>query len=184
MFANNLTPASSSTANKKFLLLFFICCALPFVAAKFALEFSWFSAGATNKGQWLEREIQVLPPSNQLQPHWRLVYVQAKICDASCELALYTMQQIDSGLGRQQTQLNNLLLADKIPPQLTRFTNIQWHPVNLTLPELQNHILIVNQQGVALLRYPTIQDQAHMFSVGKDIRADLRHLMNYDRNNL
>lgn len=182
MLANNLTPATAPSANKKFLLLFFICCALPFVAAKLALEFSWFAAGATNKGQWLEREIKVLPASTQT--HWRLVYVQANSCDASCELALYTLQQIHSSLGRKQIQIHNLVLADQSPPQLTRYAHIEWQAANLALPELQNHIVIVNQQGVALLRYPAIEDQAHMLTVGKDIRADLRRLMNYDRSNL
>jgi hypothetical protein len=182
MLANNLTPAIAPFANKKFLLLFIICCALPFVAAKLALEFSWLAAGATNKGQWLEREIKVLPASTQT--HWRLVYVQANNCDASCELALYTLQQIHSGLGRKQVQINNVILADKMPQQLAHFASIQWQPTNVALPELQNHIVIVNQQGLALLRYPAIHDQAHMLAVGKDIRADLRRLMNYDRSNL
>lgn len=184
MLANNLTPISAQSANKKFLLLFFLCCSLPFIAAKLALAFYWLPVGVTNKGQWLEQEIQLLPVAAPTPQHWHLVYVQEQRCSLHCELALYAIQQIKSGLGRQQDQVGALILADKTPEQLAHFSTIQWLPFSANSTELQGHIFIVNQQGLALLRYPVVSDNEHMLMIGKDIRADLRRLMAYDRSSL
>ena len=165
----------------KFLLLFFLCISLPFVAAKLALHYGWFNSGTNNKGHWLEREIQLLPATAHTKQHWHLVYVQAQQCDASCELALYTMQQLYIGFGRKQTALSTLILAEQAPAQLAKFPSIAWQAPTTSVPELQNQILIVNQQGLVLLRYPVPLDQAGMLVVGKGIRTDLLRLMNYDR---
>jgi hypothetical protein len=170
-------PLSKST----FLLLFILCCSVPFIAAKLVLEFGWFNSDTSNKGQWLDREIQMLPGDERTQLHWHLVYVQASECDANCETALYMMQQLYIGLGRKQDEINTLVVADRAPQQLAKFSHIKWQaPLSLT-PELQHHILIVNQKGLALLRYPVTTDPAAMLVIGKGIRTDLLRLMNYDR---
>jgi Uri superfamily endonuclease len=175
-----MTIINRSLSKSRFLILFFLCSSVPFIAAKLALEFGWFSSGVKNKGHWLERDIQLLPATEK-QQHWHLVYVQAQQCDASCELALYTLQQLYIGLGRKQEQISALILADQAPAQLANFPVLKWQtPLALT-PELQNQILIVNQKGLVLLRYPVSLDPAGMLIVGKDIRTDLLHLMNYDR---
>lgn len=175
---------SVSYKNKKFLLLFFVCCSLPFIAAKLALSFAWFPSGVTNKGQWLERDVQMLPPSNNTQEHWHLVYVQAQECDDVCELSLYGLQQIYSGLGRQQNQISAVIIATNSPPQLNRFPALKWQSSAASITELQNHIFIVNQDGLALLRYPIINDKENLLAIAKDIRTDLLRLMNYDRGSL
>lgn len=177
----NSNAVPSKNNNRHFLLLFFICCALPFVAAKLALTHSWFPSGVTNKGQWLDHEIQLLPIIEDQKQHWHLVYVKSKTCDADCELALYTLQQIYSGLGRQQEQVSAAIVAEKTPEQLTKFPSVKWFLPSADVTNLQDQIVIVDHQGIAILRYPVASDQQHMLSIGKDIRTDLRHLMAYDR---
>jgi hypothetical protein len=174
----------SISRNRSFLLLFFVCCSLPFIAAKLALSFAWFPAGVTNKGQWLERDVQLLKTSNNAQEHWHLVYVQAQECDALCELSLYGLQQIYSGLGRQQNQISAVIIAANSPPQLSRFPALKWQSPSTSLSGFQNHVFIVNQDGLALLRYPVINDKQSLLVIAKDIRTDLRRLMNYDRSSL
>ena len=183
MQANNPSQFSLQEPNRKFLLLFFLCCSLPFIAAKLALEFSWFTPGVTNKGQWLEKNVQLLPVTQQHFPQkrWSLVYVQAQKCNRSCELALYTLQQIYIGFGRQQEQLNSLIIADQAPSQLTAYPAVQWQNNDVQLSELEGNIFIVNLQGLAILRYPVVQDREQMLTIGKYIRTDLQHLMAYDR---
>jgi hypothetical protein len=176
-----MSSVNPSLSKSNFLLLFFLCSSVPFVAAKLVLEFGWFNAGANNKGHWLEREIQLLPAAEQTQKHWHLVYVQAKQCEASCELALYTLQQLYIGLGRKQDEISALIIAEQSPPQLAKFSSIKWQAPVVLVPELENQILIVNQQGLVLLRYPVALDTAGMLVVGKDVRTDLLRLMNYDR---
>lgn len=177
-----MTKANQSISKSKFLFLFILCISVPLIAAKLALEFGWFNPGTSNKGQWLEHEIQLLPPNAQGQLHWHLVYIQAQQCDASCEIALYTMQQLYIGLGRKQDEVNTLIVAEQAPAQLTKFSSIAWQAPITSTPELRNQIVIVNQQGLILLRYPVTLDPAGMLTVGKDIRTDLLRLMNYDRN--
>jgi hypothetical protein len=91
------------------------------------------------------------------------------------------MQQIYMGLGRQQDQVHVLIVADKTPAQLPHYATVHWQKNNIQRPDLQDHILIVNQQGLPILRYPAIQDSEKMLIVARDIRADLRRLMAYDR---
>lgn len=196
MPTNNISSMSSSLRSNKFLLWFFLCCSLPFVAAKLALEFSWFTAGVGSRGQWLESEIQLLPQtaksnrhisnhqaSNQqeLQPHWRLVYVPARQCDSACELALYTMQQLYFGLAGQQENVGLTILADQIPQQLSDFPAINWQAAHASLNSFHNQIFIVNRQGIAILRYTAAQDRQQMLQISKDIRKDLRRLLAFDR---
>src|SRR6478609_8594191 len=168
MYIDNNSAIPLRHPNKKFFLLFFICCSLPFIAAKLALEFSWFTPGVTNKGQWLEDGVKLFPGDHK--QHWHLVYVQAQACNRNCELALSTLQQIYMGLGRQQDQLNVMLIADQAPSQLTHYPAVHWQTSDIHLAELQEHILIVNQDGLAILRYAVAHDQEHMLVVGKDIR--------------
>ncbi len=175
--ALNSRPLGKST----FLILFLLCSSVPLIAAKLVLEFGWFKAGANNKGQWLEREIQLLPSALHSEKKWHLVYVQAQQCDTTCELALYTMQQLYIGFGRKQDEVSALLVAEESPSQLAKFSSIKWHAPAASAPELQNQIVIVNQQGLVLLRYPVTSNPAGMLVVGKDIRTDLLRLMNYDR---
>lgn len=183
MQMNNISAKQPSLDRNRFLLWFLLCCGLPLVAAKLALEFSWFTAGVGSRGQWLENEIHLLPQSNSKEPqqHWRLVYVQAQECNSHCELALYTMQQLYLGLMGQQEKIGLAILADKIPQHLGDFPAIAWQLAPAGLNSFQNQIFIVNRQGIAILRYPALQDQQQMLQLGKDIRKDLRRLLAFDR---
>ena len=180
--------------SRTFFLLFCLCAIVPLAAAKLSLTMGWFSHSGTNKGIWMEKEIQLLPDMTNLQGntfysaevHWRLVYVQAEICDTYCEQALLTLQQLYSGLGRKQLKIKPLLLAPpqsnvKQTAQLQQWPNIDWQPASFVVPELQNHIVIVNQRGLVLLRYPITASPEQMRDLAKDIRTDLLHLINYDR---
>lgn len=179
MSTNNISPISTRSSARKFLLWFFLCCSLPLVAAKLAVEFSWFTGGINNKGQWLEQEIQLLSVSPG--PHWYLVYIPAHECDLSCEGSLSLLQQIHLSFGRQQQEIVPLILAAKAPPQLGYFPSLTWRAASAQSADLHNQIFIVNRKGIAILRYPAARDQQQMLSVGKDIRTDLRRLLAYDR---
>lgn len=184
--------------SRQFFLLFCMCAVVPLVAAKLSLALGWFSNTGTNKGVWMEKEIQLLPDSvmsaeegvDNTNVHWRLVYVQAEQCDQSCEQALLTLQQLYSGLGRKQLKIKPLILAAQIPAQqnpvkqptqLKKFPDVSWQSGLVPVPELQHHIVIVNQRGLVLLRYPATGTPEQMRDLAKHIRTDLLHLINYDR---
>jgi hypothetical protein len=149
----------------------------------------WFSQGGNNKGQWLQHEIQLLPDASlsakensvSSNVHWHLVYVQAAACDQACEQALYTLQQLYSGMGRKQLKIKPLVMAAQEPAQLKQFPAIGWQSEQSVATELQNQIVIVNQRGLVLLRYPVADSPEHMRDLARDIRTDLLRLINYDR---
>lgn len=180
--------------SRKFFILFILCAAVPLVAAKLSLSMGWFGGGGNNRGQWLQHEIQLLPDvthssqNNSGQDnfanasvHWHLVYVQAAVCEQQCEQALFTLQQLYAGMGRKQLTIKPLVMAPQQPAQLKQFPAISWQPEPKIANELQNHIVIVNQRGLVLLRYPVADSPEHMRDLARDIRTDLLRLINYDR---
>jgi len=175
-------------SSRKFFILFIACAAIPLLAAQLSLSMGWFQQGSTNKGQWLQHEIQLLPDTHSSAPnnpdinvHWHLVYVQADVCDQQCEQALFTLQQLYSGMGRKQLKIKPLVMAQQQPEQLTKFPAIDWQREPSAASELQNQIVIVNQRGLVLLRYPVVENPEQMRDLAKDIRTDLLRLINYDR---
>lgn len=167
--------------SRKFFALFIACALVPLIAAKISLEMGWFSQATVNKGQWLEHEIQLLPAAQPLAANWRLVYVRSSDCNDECDHALHAMQQLYTGLGRKQLNIEPLFLSAKEIPESKQFPAINVLIDTQPITELDNQIVIVNQQGLVLLRYPVNGDSEQMKNVAKDIRADLLRLMNYDR---
>jgi hypothetical protein len=168
--------------SRKFFTLFFICALVPLIAAKLSLITGFLGHKSNNKGAWLAHEIQLLPNTLAANERWRLVYVQSsEECDQHCDKALTILQQLYVGLGRKQLGIKPLVIATKSPEALSRFPALSWQPESKPVDELKNQIVIVNQQGLVLLRYFVADDAEKMQTTAKDIRSDLLHLMNYDR---
>ena len=176
--------------SRKFFMLFIACALIPIVAAKMSLSQGWFQEGSTNKGQWLQHEIQLLPDANSnnnhdliSDVHWHLVYVQGteSECAKECEQVLFTLQQLYAGMGRKQIKIKPLIMAQQKPLQLNQFPAIGWLPEPAAAAELENQIVIVNQRGLVLLRYTFTAGVEQLNALAKDIRTDLLRLINYDR---
>ena len=167
--------------SRKFFTLFIACALVPLVAAKVSLAMGWFSHSSINKGEWLEHDIQLLPVASSMAAHWRLVYVRASDCNQECDQALHVLQQLYTGLGRKQLNIEPLFLSPINQVGFKQFPAVNVLVNTQLQPELENQIVIVNQQGLVLLRYPVSGDVEQMKTTAKDIRADLLRLMNYDR---
>lgn len=169
-------------SSRKFFVLFFLCCSLPVAAAKLYLDSGWASHGSTNnKGRWLRQNIQLLEQDKTITQHWYLVYVQSDVCTQVCEKGLYTLQQVYTAFGRKQINIKPLVLSHYKFTQLENFPALEWKAKSQAITELENTLVVVNQHGLAILQYPVVDDMAHMMKTAKDIRADLRRLMSYDR---
>lgn len=173
---------------RKFFIIFIACAAVPLVAAQLCLSMGWFSQGSTNKGEWMQHDVQLLSTASSEsenllneQVHWHLVYVQPDDCKQECEQALFTLQQLYAGMGRKQLKIKPSIMAQQKPIQLNQFPAVEWLPEPAVAAELKNQIVIVNQRGLVLLRYPVATDAEHMNALAKDIRTDLLRLINYDR---
>lgn len=176
-------------SGKRFFLLFFLCALVPFAAAKLSLSYGWFNNGATNKGQWLEHEIKLIPALANGDMHWSIAYVTAKKCEASCLDAVRLLQQLYAGLGRKQLGAQVLLAtADAANIEIVKqhFPTIKTaliqQDVQKQFPPFEQQFVVINQQGVALLQYSTAEKLPAQ--VAADIRSDLLRLINYDRSRL
>jgi hypothetical protein len=167
--------------SRKFFSLFVLCALIPLAAAKLSLELGWFSQAAVNKGQWVEHDIELLPDVSSTAAAWRLVYLAPKDCAESCTQVLYSLQQLYLGLGRKQLQIQPIIMAPSKLEQLENYAALEWSPNNVSQHELHDQIVIVNRDGLALLRYPVPNAREEMRNLAQDIRTDLLRLMNYDR---
>jgi hypothetical protein len=162
-------------AKKKFLLLFLLCSLLPLAFAQAFLSLGWFGGATTNKGQWLSEEILLLPKASG-DVHWRLVYVSDKPdCDVLCQNAHYGMQQVYTALGRKQQHLE-LWQSGGTQPQ-----KLLWQANPVGADTLQQKLVLVDLNGLALMTYPVSDDKTHMVQTGKAILTDLNKLLKYDR---
>lgn len=181
---------------RRFFLLFFLCAIIPVAAAKLSLSLGWFSAGATNKGKWLDNELQFIPALKKGDVHWTIAYVNIGPCAQSCEAAAALLHQLYAGLGRKQLGVQAMFISDDktaLGKIGNRFAAMNVIPLPIELnhvvesaPQthvpLHHHFFIINQHGIALLRYPL--DDAAPANVAADVRADLLRLYNYDRSRL
>ncbi|MCC5852259.1 MAG: hypothetical protein JJU30_05445 [Alkalimonas sp.] len=167
----------------KFLSIFLPICLLPLLLAKLALHFEWFEGGTASQGEWMPEEVFVLPGLEAHEKVWRLAVIPANDCTERCQQGLHTVQQLFIGLGRKQVQVQPWLLstepADTI---LQQYPVFQQQPgANSSHAAVQNYIVIVDVQGLALLRYPLPNDEQLPADIARAIRSDLLKLMNYDR---
>lgn len=167
--------------SRKFFSLFLLCALIPLVAAKVSLAMGWFNQTSVNKGYWLEREIELLPDVGHDEAAWRLVYLTPEDCALTCNQTLYSLQQLYTGFGRKQLNILPIVVASSQPETLNEYSAITWIKKNFTAHELHDQIVIVNREGLALLRYPVHADREQMKAVIQDVRTDLLRLMNYDR---
>lgn len=167
-------------SKQRFLSLFVLVAAVPLLLAFVMLKSGWYQAGVNNKGVWFEQEVRLLPAITPPQAHWRLVYLQPTRCDKACEAVEHLMQQIDLALGRKQDQLDLVVLTEQPVNQVTKkpqMSFIQRSFAGLTAGSL----IIVDQQGLALLYYPLPDVPEQLPLSGKDVMADLQKLLKFDR---
>ncbi len=169
-------------AKQKFISLFVLCCLLPLAAAWLVLTSGWYQGGVNSKGQWLAAEIRLLPAVPATAPHWRLVFVAPASCQQYCAQTLQLMTQIHTALGRKQQQLSLLVVAAELPSGLAAGLpkGVQFQQSDVTGLQIGS-LVLVEQQGLALLQYPLPMQPQQFPLTGKAVMADLKKLMNYDR---
>ncbi len=167
-------------SKQRFLSLFLLVAAVPVLLALVLLKSGWYQAGVNNKGIWFEQEVRLLPATTPSQAHWRLVYLQPQRCDRAWEAVEHLMQQVDLALGRKQDQLDLVVLTEHPATQQADKSQISF--IQRSFAGLAaGSLMIVDQQGLALLHYP-LPDAAEQFPLlGKDVMADLQKLLKFDR---
>lgn len=141
---------------------------LPVVLAALTLRQGWYEPGTRNKGQWLSKDVYLLQPLPSSQSKWRLVYLEARQCEAVCQQVPMLMQRIRSALGRNLDKLALVQLVDEPAPEAGA--------------EIKTgDIMLVDSQGLAILRYEVPANTAQWPLFGKAVLSDVQQLLKYQR---
>jgi len=123
----------SNAASKKTLIIMVAVFVLPVVLAKLALDNDWFTKGATNKGQLLAPTIDMSALLENAEPKWRLLYVMPSKCDAVCENALFSINQVWLALGKESDRAQAVVVTTASSDQ-TAIAALEDYPFVETLP--------------------------------------------------
>jgi hypothetical protein len=163
--------------SKTFFSLFAALAGVPLLLAYLILELNWFTPAATNKGEFLPKEVSV--DLKLEKPTWSIVYQpQKNDCDQQCEELLYGLNQTYIALGKLQKRVNAWVMAENF--DISDFPAAQLNKT--TNPELSNdYIYIVDPRGKVILRYAGTTNREETIKTSKDILSDLKKLLNYAR---
>lgn len=146
---------------------------LPVVLAALTLSQGWYEAGTRSKGHWLSQEIYLLQPLPSHQSQWRLVYLEASRCEEECRQVPVLMQRIQSALGRNLDKLALVQLGSDSPSS-------EMH-AKLGTEMKAGDLMLVDPQGLAILRYEVPTNTAQWPLFGKAVLSDLQQLLKYQR---
>lgn len=168
---------------KKALVLVIITFILPVLSAKVVLDMGWFNKGVTNNGELLTQEVRTdwLDYGGQ----WRLIYTLPTICDAECQYALFQLNQIPVGIGRERKRVASILLLPQSQSQLTiegenitkQVLSLEQEQVMSSLPFVNQAIYLVDPLNNLILAYPLASEKSAQITQSKGLFSDLRKLM-------
>jgi hypothetical protein len=171
------------------LILIFV---LPVGLAKLALEYEWFTRGATNKGELLQPVITTTALLGELPPKWRILYTLPNHCDPACQNTLYSAQQIWVALGKESHRVEVTLV---VTPDSDQNVLVEWQN-NLDVRVLHTETAMVRgvlgegaNQGLflvdtlnnAMLRYPIYGQPQEAILQSRSILSDLKKLLKLSR---
>ena len=141
---------------------------LPVVLAALTLHQGWYEPGTRSKGHWLHQEIYLLQPLPAHQHQWRLVYLVAPRCEGQCRQVPVLMARIQAALGRNLDKLDLVQLTDTPPRGVNGAVRA-------------GDMMLVDSQGLAILRYEVPASTAAWPLLGKAVLSDLQQLLKYQR---
>tara|TARA_Y100000296_G_scaffold2208_1_gene2435 strand:- start:69 stop:608 length:540 start_codon:yes stop_codon:yes gene_type:complete len=176
----------SNTASKKTLIIMVAVFVLPVVMAKLALDNDWFTKGATNKGQLLAPTIDMSALLKGAEPKWRLLYVMPNECDAVCENALFSINQVWLALGKESDRAQAVVVTTASSDQgaiaaLADYPFVETLSVTTPTELASSSVYIVDTQNNAMLFYEIKDDRKDAVMESRNMLADMRKLLKLSR---
>ena len=186
------TQTPSKSSNKRTLILLVVAFVLPVVLAKLALDNDWFNKSATNHGELLNPAVDFSSLNETNSKRWRVAYFIPAECNASCENALYSLNQIWVALGKHQDRVEPLVIwtANSDSEQVSKvaeqphFSVLMADEQNVNKvfhPIATDGIFLIDTLDNVILRYPVAQEKQQAVMKSRDILADLRKLLKLSR---
>ena len=165
---------------------------LPVILAKLALDYGWFNEAATNKGELLDPILSLGAMGVENSQKWRILYVLPEKCEAQCENALYSINQVWLALGKEMDRAQAVAVATELSDKdkliaLEQQSNIsilksQQQSVNQVFQQIPTDgIFVVDTLDNVILRYPLQLEQQQAVLHSREILADLRKLLKLSR---
>ncbi|MBT3135297.1 hypothetical protein KL866_09310 [Alteromonas sp. ALT199] len=176
----------SNPASKKTLIIMVAVFVLPVVMAKLALDNDWFTKGATNKGQLLEPTIDMRALLKDAEPKWRLIYVMPNECDAVCENALFSINQVWLALGKESDRAQAVVITTASSDQaaiaaLEDYPFVETLPITTPTTLASSSVYVVDTQNNAMLFYKIQDDRKDAVMESRNMLADMRKLLKLSR---
>lgn len=180
------SASAKNKASKRTLLLMVAVFVIPVVLAKLALENDWFTKAATNKGQLLSPTIDMTAVLQNAEPKWRLLYVMPERCDAVCENALFSINQVWLALGKESDRAEALVLSTEQSDQsalaaLSDYPNVATQVITAPTSLATNSVYIVDTQNNAMLFYQIKHERQDAVMESRNMLADMRKLLKLSR---
>lgn len=184
--------ATTQNKNRKPLILFCLVFILPLVLAWLALQTDWFNRGATNKGELLSPVVEMPELLRGETPVWRLLYIMPEDCDAACNNAISSINQVWQASGREKKRVIPTVLVIDNSDSQARQTLAQEEHITIIKTEAEqlskmfknqsvDGIFIADTLGNIILRYPLYTEEQQAVLKSRDILADLRKLLKLSR---
>ncbi|MBT1451447.1 hypothetical protein KJ365_11210 [Glaciecola sp. XM2] len=184
--------AIDKKAGKLSFILLIIAFIVPVIMAKIALENDWFNKASTNRGQLLDPIIEAQDLLQGAETKWHFLYVIPAMCDAACDNAIYSINQVKTAIGRESDRVNAVFIATETSDQsaLTKIAEIsatqvlqqQKENVNKVFKdESVNAIFIADTLNNIVLKYPNTPDEEQAIMDSRDMLADIKKLLKLSR---
>ena len=183
------TESKNNIASKKTLLIMIAVFVLPVIMAKLALENDWFNKAATNKGHLLSPTVSMAALLDTKPPKWRLMYIMPSQCNAVCENALFSINQVWLALGKESDRAQALVIttesSDKTALRaLADYPNVETLNVASTVVKdllTSDSVYVVDTQNNAMLFYQINQSRDSAVMESRNMLADIRKLLKLSR---
>ncbi len=165
---------------KSFFGIFVGMAIVPLVAAYAVLKLGWYTPGATAKGQFVEREIQLYKNVEQANENrlWRIVVQPNDQCSQHCQELLYGLNQTYIALGKLQKRVEAQVLSKNLDiSAYPKLTSGQHENQHLS----PNYLYLVDPFGKVILQYPIGANRAQTVASSKAALADIKKLLKYSR---
>lgn len=181
-----------ANSNRKTLALLVVVFVLPVILAWFALNNNWFNKAATNRGELINPPLDAALLLAEEDPIWRILYVMPESCDAQCENALYSLEQVWIALGKESDRAQATVVSTENSDvtAVTKLNNAEY--IHLLTANQQNvkqvfknsspnAIFLVDTLNNVMLSYPLQIEQQQAVMSSRDLLADLKKLLKLSR---
>ena len=155
------------------LMLFVLCCVLPFLLAYVAIMSNWQPSDTTNKGQLLKKEVAIPNWQSKENTLWTIALAAPSTCLESCKKQHDRLANLYQALGKKRSKVELAILGQVEDSELTSFPEVAALKAG--------SLYLIDHHGLVVLAYPYEESNEKSKLIHKGLLSDLKKLLNYAR---